>query len=234
MNQVEALFQLQMIDHDIDSRCKRISDLEPCIGNRDSLVDAEEERDQACAAWKMAQSRLQDLEFEANRLSTKLTEVNEKLFSGRERSARELSNLQKEADMLTAGKSRTEDAQLEAMGAVEEAHQTQQRTDESFQMRLAEWQDGQDTLQRLVAEYQEELKELQEARLRQLQLVDPASLRTYETLRRQKQGRAVAKVEQGVCTACRVSMGPSHVQRARSGKTLVNCPSCGRILYVGR
>ena len=63
--------------------------------------------------------------------------------------------------------------------------------------------------------------------------MDASALGLYESLRTKKQGRAVARVERGICQGCRLTL-PSHLnQRIRSGDTLIQCPSCERILVAG-
>jgi len=62
--------------------------------------------------------------------------------------------------------------------------------------------------------------------------VAPATLRTYDHLRRTRGGLAVAEVRQRTCQGCRISLTISEEQRARHGDTLVICQSCGRILYA--
>jgi predicted nucleic acid-binding Zn-ribbon protein len=47
-----------------------------------------------------------------------------------------------------------------------------------------------------------------------------------------RQGRAVAKVERGMCGGCRISLPMTVLQKARSGLDVVQCVSCERILYV--
>ncbi|MDI6814491.1 MAG: hypothetical protein QMC90_00160 [Dehalococcoidales bacterium] len=41
-----------------------------------------------------------------------------------------------------------------------------------------------------------------------------------------QRGTAVAKVEQGLCRGCRISLSTAKLQQARSG-SLVQCSSCG-------
>ena len=62
--------------------------------------------------------------------------------------------------------------------------------------------------------------------------IDAPTRATYDTLRRQKGGVAVASVLQRTCQACRVGLTPAIEQRARAGQDLITCQSCGRILYV--
>ena len=76
------------------------------------------------------------------------------------------------------------------------------------------------------------LAALETKRVKAAAQVPPADLVTYETIRRQKGGTAVAIVQQRTCQSCRVGLTPSQEQRARIGNDPVLCHSCGRILYV--
>ncbi|MEE8413272.1 MAG: C4-type zinc ribbon domain-containing protein, partial [Dehalococcoidales bacterium] len=60
--------------------------------------------------------------------------------------------------------------------------------------------------------------------------IDPQTVEIYRGLKKQR-GTAVARVEQGMCSGCRISLSVSEFQRARTG-SLVRCGSCGRILFV--
>jgi hypothetical protein len=61
--------------------------------------------------------------------------------------------------------------------------------------------------------------------------IDPAHLQLYERLRQQKQGNAVAKIEQGRCQGCKITIPVSELSQARAGE-LVQCGSCSRVLCV--
>ena len=71
---------------------------------------------------------------------------------------------------------------------------------------------------------------LKEKRQRQVKDIDPQTLETYRELRKQR-GTAVAKVQQGTCLGCRITLPVSDLQRVRGG-SVVRCGSCGRILYL--
>ena len=60
--------------------------------------------------------------------------------------------------------------------------------------------------------------------------VDPQAVEFYNELKKQK-GTAVAKIEQGICCGCRISLPANELQRTR-GDSLVRCSSCGRILFL--
>ena len=60
--------------------------------------------------------------------------------------------------------------------------------------------------------------------------IEPETVEFYQQLRKGK-GTAVARVEQGICRGCRISLPTTDLQRARGNK-LVHCSSCGRILFL--
>ena len=55
-------------------------------------------------------------------------------------------------------------------------------------------------------------------------------LKIYERARKLR-GDAVAEVQDDCCLACNVMMRPHVSQRLRQGEEILNCESCGRILY---
>jgi predicted nucleic acid-binding Zn-ribbon protein len=95
-----------------------------------------------------------------------------------------------------------------------------------------EWQENQQKLANQQAELETELVELKQTRDTLASQIDSASLNLYEEMRRAKQGHAVAKVVQGRCQGCRISLSVSDQQKARMGQELARCSNCGRILYL--
>jgi predicted nucleic acid-binding Zn-ribbon protein len=94
------------------------------------------------------------------------------------------------------------------------------------------WRQEQQDLQAQRQSLQSEQVRLDASRAELVRAADPTHLNVYEGLRRQKGGRAVARVEQSVCTGCRIAMALQVVQRARTNPGLTFCSTCGRILHV--
>lgn len=55
-------------------------------------------------------------------------------------------------------------------------------------------------------------------------------LTRYDRLR--KQGMAVAKVQDGVCGACRLNIPQGELIRMRKAEGVPNCPNCGKFLAI--
>jgi hypothetical protein len=93
-----------------------------------------------------------------------------------------------------------------------------------------------ETVSRLTSEraaLEEKAQALGAQRQQQSAAIAPALLSQYEFLRKAHQGRAVASVERGMCTGCRLALPTGELQRVRAGIELVICNSCGRILFLG-
>ena len=77
----------------------------------------------------------------------------------------------------------------------------------------------------------EKRDELQARRDTDATSIDPELLAEYERLRRGKRGQAVARVRDGMCSACNVMLRPQLFNEVRSNEYVMMCEQCGRILY---
>ncbi len=94
----------------------------------------------------------------------------------------------------------------------------------------AEWQTQQKQLSAHLEQLKTMLSNLKHKRQLLIAEIDPQAIEVYHEIKKQK-GTAVAKVEQGICRGCRISLPVTELLRARSG-SLVRCGSCGRILFL--
>lgn len=60
----------------------------------------------------------------------------------------------------------------------------------------------------------------------------PAEVSRFDRLFAHRQGRAVVKVEGGICTGCRVKLRSPFLMQMREAKAPLGCESCSRILYL--
>ncbi|HUV29165.1 MAG TPA: C4-type zinc ribbon domain-containing protein, partial [Anaerolineales bacterium] len=63
--------------------------------------------------------------------------------------------------------------------------------------------------------------------------IDIYDMRSYDMLRKQKNGIAVARVVEKTCAACGSTLTASTFSSAQVPTKITRCNSCGRILYVG-
>lgn len=143
---------------------------------------------------------------------------------------KELSSLQHEVELLKAKRDQLETKALEIMDQVESTEASVTAITSEFNKLEAEWHHQQQQLSTDIEALKSKLSDLGDKRQRHSAEIDSWAVTVYYTLRKQK-GQAVVKVEQGICRGCRISLPVSELQQARSGN-LVQCSSCGRILFL--
>ena len=175
--------------------------------------------------------RAQELELESNR--ERLIRLDAQLYGGDITSPRELESLQQEASSV---RQQVESKDAEQLELSLQAEESQERLT-AFQTELAEgrtaWDAKYTELTEQISGLSAERDDVASKRLELAASLEPAAVQKYEGLRKSKGGMAVAKVERGLCQACRMSLPTQQAQRVRNGRQDVLCSTCGRILFVG-
>lgn len=230
MNIVAALWQLQMLDQEIDEKTQRLHQVDESLANDPAVAAARAVL--AAEQKKLGDLRaaLRDRELEASSLDAKIKELNQRLYSGNVANPKELDGLSKELEMHKRLRSSLDDKLLELMESNEQA---QARTDaHSNSLRQIETKRSGD-IATLAHENETLAKRLAALTTNRDQLrsqLGSDALRSYDQLRRTKAGRAVVQLRRDSCGACGVTVPTGLVNRVRTGDEIVNCTSCGRIL----
>jgi len=230
MSVARQLHQLQEIDLKLESNEQALRQLASQLGESQAVVGARNEFASERQCLEELRRQQHAAEWEIDDLVNKLTTAEEKLYSGGVRNPKELTNLQHEVDELKARRSQLEDSALEIMDQVELAMTMVENMSGQLERLETEWHGQQEQLSGEIQQLKTTLYNLEHERQLLLTKIDPQSIEFYVELKKQK-GTAVAKVEQGVCHGCRISLPTTDLQQARSGN-LVQCSSCGRILFL--
>lgn len=226
----KQLYQLQEIDLELKSKEQVLRQIASQLGESQALVRMRNKLELERQHSEELKRQQHSLEWEIDDLVTKLTTAEEKLYGGRISNPKELTSLQHEVDGLKVRRNQLEDELLEIMDQVEVATLSVATLSNELKTMETEWDSQQ---QRLSAEM-EQLKTTLSNLGHKWELLsakfDSQAVELYQKLKKQK-GEAIAKVEQGVCQGCRISLTTIEMQRARSS-SLVQCSSCGRILFV--
>jgi len=230
MSTVKQLYQLQEVDLEVESTEQSLSRIASQLGQSQAVVETR-------SKLVLEQQRLEELsrqqhsvEWEIDDLTNKLTGTEEELFSGRIRIPKELANLQHEIDGLKARRDQLEDRALETMDQVEFATGGVATLNSDLKALETEWQSQQQQLSAQLEQLKTVLSDLEHKRQLLAAEIDPQAVEVYQELKERK-GTGVAKVEQGICRGCRISLPITELQQTRSGN-LVRCSSCGRILFL--
>lgn len=230
MSVARQLYQLQELDLEIESQEQALSQVTSQLGESQVVLRVQSQ-------LQLEQQRLEELrrkqhsaEWELEDLATKLTTAEETLFSGRVKNPKELTNLQHEVEVLKAKRNQIEEKALEIMEQVELSETSVARINSELETVKAEWHRQQQELSDSVERLKAILSDLRHKQQLLLKEISPQAIELYQGLRKGKKA-AVARVEQGICRGCRISLPTTDLQRARSGD-LIKCSSCGRILFL--
>ncbi len=230
MSIAKQLYQLQEVDLEVESNEQALKQMVSQLGESQAVVKTQ-------SKLTSEQQQLDDLghkqrstEWEIDDLVSKLSTVEEQLYGGRIKNPKELTSLQHEVKTLKTKRAQLEDNVLEIMGQVELVEASVAATSSELKRLEAEWHSQQQQLSADIEVLKSNLSALKSKRQQLSAEIDPQTVEVYDKLRKQK-GQAIAKVEQGICRGCRISLPFNELQQVRSGN-VVQCGSCGRILFL--
>lgn len=189
------------------------------------LVEIGAQRDEVARRQKRAEDELAAVE-------AKITEIEGRLYSGAISIPRELQAMQAEVESLRRRRSSLEDLVLEAMG---EREPLEAEIDRLEGLRKAQDVEG-GRLRGVIAETEATIDaELsREAAAREAAAASlPADLATlYERLRSQLGGVAAARLVNGRCGGCHLTLATTELDRIRHEPpdALIRCEQCSRLL----
>jgi len=230
MSVARQLYELQEIDLEIADQERKLEQVNGQLGRNDVIVAAQQKLSLEKEKLAELQHQQRSLEGEIDDLAAKIEKGDGELYSGRIKNPKELSGLQHEVELWKAKRDQLETKDLEIMEQVESDEADVAALKQEVAEIDAEWQREQEGLRKDKAALESSLINLKQKRQALAGETDPQVLTLYDRLWKSK-GWAVARVEQGICHGCRISLPSSELQQVRSG-VLVQCGSCSRILYL--
>jgi predicted nucleic acid-binding Zn-ribbon protein len=224
------LWRLQETDSALDSRRATIDDARARLGESEEIEAARIDLAEKTRVHRAAESSQNDLELQADDVKSKIAPAEEKLYSGKIKNPKELSDLQHDIDQHKRQLSAIEDQDIEALSAVESAERGLRAAMEHLETLDAAWREEQAELTERIERLAAEVAEYEAERAEQAADIEPDLLGVYEHVRRAHQGKGVARLDRNLCLGCRISLPTSAVNKARAGSALVQCPNCERIL----
>jgi predicted nucleic acid-binding Zn-ribbon protein len=230
METTRQLYQLQELDTEIEQAEQALTQKTSQLGNRETLDAARQKATSSQKQLDDLKHQRRDAEGQVDDVLYKIKTAEQQLYGGKVTNPKELSSLQHEINTL---KSRNDDLENKALGIidlVETAEKSVAAVSSEYKIFEEEWHRQQKQLAGEIEQLKASLAELKPEREQVAGQIDVPVIALYAKLRQQKK-QAVARVEQGICRACRISLSANSLQRARSGQP-VQCSSCGRILYI--
>jgi hypothetical protein len=226
----KQLYQLQEIDLEIETEEQALSQKNSLLGERQALDSAQSQLTLEQQRLNELRHQQHDAEWEVDDMLSKIAAAEQQLYGGKITNPKELVNLQHEVSTMKAKSDQLETKALEIIDQVEAAEKSVAAASNEFKKREDEWHRQQQQLSDEIEQLKSKISNLKQKRQQLSEEIESQAVELYEKIRKQKR-QPVAKVEQGICRGCRISLPASELQRARSGST-AQCGSCGRILFL--
>jgi len=233
MSRSQMLYQLQQYDSGIDQAIKRIQAIESILSDSNELYFAQKKQEEYKLILDEKQKLLKSAEHIVEIQNQKITQNQNKLYSGAVTNPKDLEDLQLESTSLQKYLSVLEERQLETMFESDQAQeiydQASAHADEVSQTKQAE----SEVLSTENSSLESKISSLQNDREAFLANAEISELPVYDNLRKSSGGIAVTLMQNSSCSACGSNIPSAIEQEARSPKKLSFCPACRRILHPG-
>jgi uncharacterized protein len=233
MNSLLSLYRLQQIDSQIDRARARVQAIQKILDQDDELRLIGEKVHTVDESHQSAENALKQAEMNVKNQRIKIDQTESDLYGGTTHSPKELQDLQNDVASLKRHLVTLEDCQLDAMVTLEQTEVDLQSAQTAWSAKQEQRSEQNKSLLQEQNILQNDLERLSKERDATSSSIPQNDLNSYDKLRQEKRGVAVAVVNENSCSACGSSLSAAQIQTAHSPNQMFLCPSCGRILYYG-
>ena len=229
---IKQLFELQMLDSEIDSHTKSLNQINAEMGDDTKLNALENRILELKTLLESEFLKRKPVELEIKSIEEKLSSIEDRLYNGVITNPRELEAQETERNHLKETRSSQEDILLESMLITENIENELTNAEQAVSKYKANREIEHPGLMKQKSTLTESLKTLSSERSEFIEDIARIELTMYDALRQNKGGLAISRVQRGSCEACRLTLPKTELQRARTSDGPVYCSSCKRILFI--
>lgn len=233
MNQRTFLYQLQLLDLELDKNEKRLMEIREIISNIDEIKEIEQIVSEIESEKKTWQTKLNKISDEAQVIQEKIKNSERSLYDGSIKNPKALQDVNIEINSLKKRLLVLDEQQLEIMFSVEELENQIAGHTKTLSVLKKEKSDQNKFLLNEIEEIEKSNKKITIEKNPILNQIEDEFLRTYQKLRISKNRIAISLVVDNSCSMCGNGILPMEVQKARSSFDEVFCAICKRFLYCG-
>lgn len=230
---LQTLFRLQTLDSSTDAIRVRLYEIDRALAESPAVNHARAELQQAESALRSLTSELKLLELDLQGIEQKIKDEEERLYSGKIRSPKEMLEVQREVELLKQRREQMDERIILQMEELEQLRAVRARCEAALAEAERTFADDSRQLREERTKLLAQAKSLLEQREALCAVLSPTVLQTYTELRKRKANGVAVSVVKGVtCSQCGEALASSVIQMARHGEQLVLCDNCGRIVYA--
>ena len=225
-----SLLALQDLETRAEDARRRLADAPVRIGALDArLAEATQALDTAKAALAESQAAKRELEKEAAVAQQRVSKYKEQLMQAKDN--KQFHALQHEISTFSAEVERIEGIELERMLESDERSAVVKAAEAKLAADKKSVAAEKVAIEADAATVTTTLATLLAERAELVKTIEPRLLATFEQVAKGRKGIGVARVVDGLCSACRVRLRPHLYNQVRAGDQILQCESCVRILY---
>ena len=234
MRTVKELYDLQLLDWQIQQREEELSEVQGRIADDSTRVQAHRRLSAIEAKLGELGPARRQSERAIEEIEQRITNLDNRMYDGSVTNPREFEALQEERANQVRNRGNEEDRLLEFMVEMEDTEELRDRAKAVFEQINEERTRELGTLEARREELTSERPGLHTQRQEMSAEYAPNIMAVYETVRRTRGGQGAALVDQrGMCQGCRLTIPNAELSRARTSEGIVQCGSCTRILIYG-
>ena len=231
--QLDTLWQFMQVDMEADNfetKMRQCANRQKLIKQRDFLKDQQANMKKLENDVAVMQDRLEAVQDEADRLEKVLANLSEEISANPPQNVEEAQKQAESVQKLLDTLSRYEQ-ELQKMRKDADVKDRQQK---EIRVRAAKTKQEFDQLKVTYdKEFKEDTAKLQKMRARtdeEAKKIEPGLLDKYRSIK-QHCTPPMAKLINGQCSGCFMSLPSATLLEIRNGERIVECDNCGRILY---
>jgi predicted nucleic acid-binding Zn-ribbon protein len=227
---IEKLLILQERDRQLGRLEAELASIPPQRQTKERRADEAAARLEAARAAAMKiETRRQELEVEVEGIQEQIQRYSLQQFQTKKND--EYQALGREIERSQRRIRELEDQQLELMEQGERAQEEVARLAEETHALQAEVRRQLADLATRERNLRARFEELRAGRETLARDVDEGLVGRYERLRKTKGDRVVVGIDRGICGGCHMKLQPHLLLACKTGRQVVTCSSCSRILY---